>query len=109
MYSAEFRKEVLKACDRGEGTRAVATRFDVSESWVRRIKQERREQGKIAPSRTRKRIPTWVAEADRIRAAMRIQPDLTLDELKAELGTSLSRQTLCRALQQLQLTLKKKY
>ena len=48
-YSKEFRRDVLAACDAGEGTRAVALRFGVSESWVRRIKQERREQGKIAP------------------------------------------------------------
>lgn len=34
-------------CERA--TRAVALRFDVSESWVRRIKQERRDQGKTAP------------------------------------------------------------
>ena len=48
-YSKEFRRDVLAACDAGEGTRSVALRFDVSESWVRRIKQERREQGKVAP------------------------------------------------------------
>jgi transposase len=108
IYSAEFRQQVLKACDSGEGTRAVATRFDVSESWVRRIKQERREQGKVAPLRKRKRIPLWMKEADQILAAIERQPDLTLDELKKELGTSLSRQTLCRALQQLRLTIKKK-
>ena len=31
-YSKEFRRDVLRACDAGEGTRAVAVRFDVSES-----------------------------------------------------------------------------
>jgi transposase len=45
-YSEEFRGEVLAACDRGRTTREVATYFDVSESWVRRVKQERREQNK---------------------------------------------------------------
>ena len=43
-YSKEFRGEVLAACDRGRTTREVATNFNVSESWVRRVKQERREQ-----------------------------------------------------------------
>jgi transposase len=47
-YSKEFRREVLAACDAGGRTRAVAQRFGVSEAWVRRIKQERREQGKTA-------------------------------------------------------------
>lgn len=40
-YSKEFRGEVLAACDRGRSTREVATYFNVSESWVRRVKQER--------------------------------------------------------------------
>jgi transposase len=99
----------LKACDAGEGTRAVATRFDVSESWVRRIKQERREQGKLAPLKTRKRTPKWAVHAERIVVLIRQTPDLTLEELKTQLHTTLSVQTLCRALQQLRLTLKKKY
>jgi transposase len=109
MYSAEFRGEVLKACDTGDGTRVVATRFNVSESWVRRIKQERREQGKLAPLKIRKRTPQWAAHAERIVALIGQVPDLTLNELKEELETALSVQTLCRALQQLRLTLKKKY
>jgi transposase len=108
MYSTEFRREVLKACDAGEGTRAVATRFNVSESWVRRIKQERREQGKVAPLKTRKRTPKWAVHAERIVVLIRQVPDLTLEELKTRLNTTLSVQTLCRALQQLRLTLKKK-
>ena len=58
-YSKEFRRDVLAACDAGEGTRLVALRFDVSESWVRRIKQERREQGKVAPLSTRRRRKIW--------------------------------------------------
>ena len=48
-YSKEMRRDVLAACDAGEGTRAVALRFGCSESWVRRVKQERREQGKLPP------------------------------------------------------------
>jgi transposase len=107
-YSKEFRQEVIAACGAGEGTRAVALRFDVSESWVRRVKQQYREQGKTAPILTRRRVPRWQAEAERIKAAIERRPDQTLKELKAELGTSLSVQTLCRALQKLRLGLKKK-
>ncbi len=66
ISSAEFRRQVLAACDAGGGTRAVALRFQVSESWVRRIKQERRELGKTAPCQTRNRVPKWQAQADRI-------------------------------------------
>jgi len=107
-YSAEFRKQVLAACDAGGGTREVALRFEVSESWVRRIKQQRRASGKTAPCRTRNRVPNWLREADRIRELVEASPDLTLGELKQELGTDLSESTLCRALQRLKLTLKKK-
>ena len=107
-YSKEFRREVLAAGDVGGGTRVVATRFKVSESWVRRIKQERREQGKTAPCTTRRRIPKWAPLADPIREVIRQQPDLTLRELKAKLGTELDESTLCRALKRLKLTLKKK-
>ena len=47
-YDQEFRSEVLAACDANEGTKAVALSFGVSESWVRRIKQQRRETGQVA-------------------------------------------------------------
>ena len=108
-YSKEFRGQVLGACDRGRSTREVATYFNVSESWVRRIKQERRDLNKIAPCLTRRRTPLWASLADRMRELIRHKPDLTLRELKAELKTDLSVQTLCTALQRLRLTIKKKF
>ena len=40
-YSKEFRGEVLAACDMGRSTREVSTFFNVSESWLGRVKQER--------------------------------------------------------------------
>ena len=108
-YSKEFRREVLAACDSGNGTREVATHFNVSESWVRRIKQERRELGKTAPCLTRNRTPEWAAYTEQILEIVEARPDTTLRELKAELGTTLSTKTLCIALQKLRLTYKKKF
>ena len=107
-YSNEMRRDVLAACDAGEGTRAVAVKFGCSESWVRRVKQERREQGKTAPATTRRRTPRWAVHRERIEQIITKTPDITLQELKEELQTELSRQTLCTALRKLQLTLKKK-
>lgn len=107
-YSKERRSEVLAACDAGMGTREVAARFDCCESWVRRVKQERRELGKLGPATTRKREPKWLPLKDDIERIVAARPDLTLQELKDELGTELSRQTLCVALQKLKLTMKKK-
>jgi transposase len=107
-YSKERRAEVLAACDAGEGTRDVALKFRVSESWVRRVKQERRMLGKTAPCTTRRRTPRWKALEPRIREAYAQQPDLTLRELRDQLGTALSLQTLWRALRQIKLTFKKR-
>jgi transposase len=90
-------------------TRAVATKFSVSESFVRKLKQQRRQTGGIAPRPPgRKRPPDWAAHADRIRAACRERPDATLEELRRALGLPCSAATLCRALKALRLTLKKK-
>lgn len=100
-YSKEFRRDVLAACDAGGGTRKVALRFDVSESWVRRIKQERREQGKVAPSNTRNRKKSWEPYAEWILAKVDAQPDIYLRELQAaaleELDWDVSDVTLSRA------------
>jgi transposase len=107
-HSKEFRGEVIAACDKGRGTRDVVMHFNVSESWVRRIKQERRELNKAAPCLTRRRTPLWDPLADRMRELTRQKPDLTLRELKAELGTGLSAVERGTALQRLCLTVTNK-
>lgn len=112
VYSKEFRREVLAACDSGGGTREVALKFNVSESWVRRIKQERREQGKTAPQTTRNRRKSWQPYADWILAKLDEQPDIYLRELQAaaleELGWKVSDMTLSRACRALKRTRKKR-
>jgi transposase len=111
-YSKEFRRDVLAACDAGEGTRAVALRFGVSESWVRRVKQERREQGKVAPHSKRRRRKTWEPHAEWILAKLDERPDIYLRELVAaaqeELGWEVSDVTLSRACRALRRTRKKR-
>lgn len=111
-YSKEFRRDVLAACDGGEGTRSVALRFNVSESWVRRIKQERREQGKIAPLSTRRRRKVWEPYAEWLLVQLAVRPDIYLRELQAaaqtELGWEVSDVTLSRACRALRRTRKKR-
>ena len=111
-YSKEFRRDVLAACDVGEGTRSVALRFNVSESWVRRIKQERREQGKVAPLSTRRRRKIWEPYAEWLLAQLDARPDVYLRELQAaaqaELGWEVSDVTLSRACRALRRTRKKR-
>jgi transposase len=111
-YSKEFRRDVLAACDAGEGTRAVALRFNVSESWVRRVKQERREQGKVAPHSKRRRRKVWEPYAPWLLAKLDKRPDIYLRELVAaareELDWEVSDVTLSRACRALRRTRKKR-
>ncbi len=51
-YSSDLRERVLRDSDAGLGTRQVALKYQVSESWVRRLKQRRRESGEIAPRKS---------------------------------------------------------
>ena len=97
-YSKEFRRDVLAACDAGEGTRSVALRFEVSESWVRRIKQERREQGKIAPLSTRRRRRIWEPHAEWLLAKLdkrRVADELSDGVTDCSHGVSVRRPPRC--------------
>lgn len=107
-YSKEMRRDLLEDSDAGMPTAEVALKYKVSKSWVRRVKQERREQNKVAPKLTRDRTPKWKSEAEAIEETIKEMPDLTLAELKEELQTDLSISSLWRALKALKLTLKKK-
>ena len=103
----DLRVRVIDACDRGESTKAVAKKFDVSPAWVRRLKQHRRERGDILPrngggSRGRK--------IDRARLAQLVkeQPDATLVELRDRLGIQITLWAICKALHELKLSFKKR-
>jgi transposase len=108
-YSADLRQRVLADCDRGLTTRAVATKYSVSESWVRRLKQRRRLTGETAPRAANPgRKPNWPAYADRLRAAIARTPDATLAELRQQLQLTVALSTLWRAVDALGLSVKKK-
>jgi transposase len=111
-YSKEFRRDVFAACDAGVGTRVVAVRFGVSESWVRRIKQDRRESGKLAAKTTRDRRRMWDDWSDWLTKKIDARPDIYLREiqadLKSELGVETSLWTICRACKVLKRTRKKR-
>jgi transposase len=110
--SAEVRAEVLAACDAKEGTRVVAVRFNVSESWVRRVKQRRRETGQVRPQTTPPQEPKWKDWADWLIAKVTARPDIYLRELQAELkaerGEEVCLMTICNACRALELTRKKR-
>ncbi len=83
-YSMDLRKRVLAACDAGHGTREVAKRFSVSASWVRRLKQRRREGEGIAPRPQGGDYVSRFAGKDlqRVHAMLKQKPDTTLDALR---------------------------
>jgi transposase len=111
-YTAEFRGEVLAACDRNEGTRAIALRFKVSESWVRRILQQRRETGQVAPKKAAPRPPRWQAWSAWLLAKIKARPDIYLRELQADLKQELHEDaclmTICNACRALDQSRKKR-
>lgn len=107
--SMDLRERVLAACDAGAGTKAVAARFAVSESWVRRLKQRRAAGAGVAPKSSRnKRVPLLAARAEEIRTLIAATPDLTLAEIRARLGLTVALATLWATVARLGLTVKKK-
>lgn len=107
-YSRDLRERVLADCDRGMQIRQVAVKYRVSESWIRRLRQRRRETGEVAPRKRASASAKWLPYSESIQKFIAERPDATLAELKAELNLPLSVPTLCRALQALRLTFKKK-
>jgi len=108
-YSPDLREQVLADCDRGLTTRQVATKYSVSESWVRRLKQRRRQTGEVSPRRqSAGPRPSWDAYADRLREAIRQTPDATLVELRDRLELTVALSTLWRAVAAIGLSVKKK-
>jgi transposase len=109
-YSIDLRERVVAACDARDGTRAqIAERFSVSESWVRKLLQRRRETGSIAPRpRGGGRAPAFDAEATgRLREAVRDDDDATLEELARAAGVRCCASAVHRALARLGITRKK--
>jgi transposase len=98
----------LQDWDEGMTAQAVASRHQVSRAWVHRVVQRRRETGEIAPRRqTKWRTPILDGQLEQLRAVVEAQPDRTLLEIRTALGTSASLATIWRALDRLDLTVKK--
>jgi transposase len=105
--SLDMRKEILAACDHGGATRAqVAHHYRVSLGLVKKLLQQRRRTGDIAPRhRYSGRKPLIKQSHQRhLRALLLQQPDLTLEELRATAGLSCTLPAIHRALKQMGLT-----
>jgi transposase len=111
--SCDLRERALAAVDTGLSRRAAAERFGVSAASVIRWDQLRREQGHARPrpqggDKNSHRIE---AHAEVILEAVRLQPDITLKELRAllaERGVAVAVSTLWRFFERHRVTLKKR-
>ena len=107
-YSMDLRTRVLRDWDAGMPAEEVAAKYSVSRAWVHRLQQRRRETGSIAPRKqTRWRTPMLTPQVPRLIALIQEQPDRTLAELQAALGTPACLATIWRTVKQLGFTVKK--
>ena len=107
-YSMDLRERVLEDWDAGLAAKEVAAKFRVSRSWVNRLVQRRRETGEVGPRpQTVFKKQAFAGQENRLRALVDAQPDRTLAELREALRSSASLSSVWRALDRLQLTLKK--
>ena len=110
--SLDLRQRILDCYDQEAGTRdEIARRFRVSLGMVKKLLQQRRRTGDIAPRhRFAGRKPMIVAaHRGQIRALLARKNDLTLGELRSALGLRCSVQALHVVLGKMGLTYKKRH
>lgn len=106
-YSMELRERALLDSDAGMKAADVAAQYRVSGSWVRLLKQRRRETGEVAPRVQRHgRRRMLESHLHTLAALIAEQPDRTRAELKDLRGTPASVPTIWRAVQDLDVTVK---
>jgi transposase len=108
-YPQKVRELVLDAYVEGLKTAQIGKRFKVSPSWARRVKQ-RWQQSNLRCSIEQKHGPNpKLTEAHRRELADLVAktPDATVKLLHEQLNMPVSVSTICRALNEMKLTLKK--
>lgn len=114
-YSIDLRERVVSAYEEGLETIAeIAERFAVGPTFVKKMLRQKRETGSLA-IRARRHGPAKRLSAkdhEWLRRLVEKEPDLTIDAVRERLieqrGLKLSRATVGRAVQSLDLPLKKR-
>jgi len=106
-YSQDLRDRVLAAYDRGMKTGQIAKLLDVCGSWVRRVKQRRRQTGKTS-ALPMGGVRVVKIDLEKLRALVAAQPDATIFELHERLGAPCVWSAVAMALVRLDLTFKKR-
>ncbi len=108
--SMDLRQRILKAYDRGDATREeVANRFEVSPAMDKRLLQQRRHSGDIAPRHHRSGRKPIILDSHRrdMRLLLKQHSDLTLEEIRARLSLECTIQAIHYVLADMGLTYKK--
>jgi len=85
-YSQDLRDRVLRALERGDRPSAIAERYEVSRKYVYDVKQRLEGEGERTSHRIGgHRVSQLAGWEQAIRAWIKEQPDLTLEELSARL------------------------
>lgn len=109
-YSIDLRERVLPDSDAGMKSKALAEKYRVSESWVRKVRKRWRETGQMGPRQQRISHATKLDNhQEHLQKLVEEKPDATLQELCDQLPVKVSPATMSRALARLKLTFKKKY
>src|SRR5438067_1386362 len=108
-YSMDLRQRVWADCQAGMKTPAVALKYSVSGSWVRRLKQRQKATGSLDPRPPSPGRPVILAPHEaRVRELVRDDPDATLAEPRQRLGVEVSIGALCNYLRRLKMSFKKR-
>jgi len=114
-YSLDLRKRIVDAVERGARTkREIAKLFDVHESFIYKLLRQKRERGDLAPLPHGGGARAKLTESDLLTLTDVVAetPDATLEELRQQMkqraSVEVSQSTICRGLQALELTIKKK-
>ena len=112
-YSSDLRERVVSSIESGEcNIPAAARRFKVSEPTIERWVARKRKTGNVAPLPHAGGVPRKLAAAGAvIRAAVKAQPDASLQELcnrvEKEMQIKSDPSMMCRELARLKLPRKK--
>jgi transposase len=115
-YSDDLRCRILQAYGQGEGSEArLAQRFRVSVSYVKKIRRQLRQTGKMerVPHHPGRKPKFTESVRQQLRRWLEQQPDLTLAELQEQLrqhkGLTVSLPSLWTVLRKIGLRLKKSH
>ena len=114
-YSIDLRERIVEAVERRIGSkRQIADVFGVHESFIYKLLRQKRERGDIAPLPHGGGAPAKLSGDQRhqLSALVAATPDATLEELCGQMRrrarVAVSRSTLCRGLQALGWSRKKR-